>query len=73
MTSATLSVMVLESVESWYRSTDEGCLLYGKMEPVGLIVRTPGGAWALDMKSRPMSLDNFDSSIRRLQRAIGSK
>lgn len=52
-------LIAIEAVDFQSDKTHTVCRIYGKLEPVALIVCTPGTCYALDMQARPTALDQF--------------
>lgn len=63
-----LAVFAVESVNAKRRPTRSGCLVYGSIEPVAVIVRTPAGTRALDLESKAVTFDELEVIQRELER-----
>jgi hypothetical protein len=62
-TGSTLSLIAVESVDSWYRKTRSGCRVCGKVEPIAVIVCGPNGNYALDMQAKPADLEQLRKEL----------
>ena len=67
-----LSLFAVESVDVQQGKTRSSCHVYGRMAPVAVIVCGPDKAYALDMESKPTSLDRLRQDIPGLNAMIAS-
>lgn len=63
-------LIAIESVDFVYDRPGSACRLYGKVEPVALIVCAPDTRYAVDMQARPVALDPLRQAIPELDTLI---
>lgn len=63
-------LIAVESARFGHSKTNTGCLMYGKLELVTIIVSAPEGTCALDSDARPIALDKLKQDIPGLDIAI---
>ncbi len=59
-------VIAVESVDVVHSRTNTGCRMYGRIEPIAVIVSGPGGTYAVDMEATLTDLDQLKQSIPEL-------
>jgi hypothetical protein len=64
-------LIAIEAVDFRSDITDSGCRVYGKLEPVALIVCTQDRRYALDMQARPTALDQLRQDLPELDAMMG--
>lgn len=67
---STLTLIAVESVDSRHSKTNSACQVYGKLEPIAVIVCSPNGAYALTMEAKPANLDQLRQDIPELDAAM---
>jgi len=65
-------LIAVEFAELRHNKTNINCLLYGKLEPIALIVCALDKIYALDMESNPISIDRLREDIPELNAIIAS-
>ena len=68
-----LTLIAVESVDTWHGNTTTGCQLFGGLAPVAVIVCSPEGTYALDMEARPVDLDRFRTDLPELGALLNLK
>lgn len=63
-------LIAVESVDYQRGRTRSGCHVYGRVEPVAVIICGPDRAYALDMESGPVSLDRLKEDVPGLDAMI---
>lgn len=63
---ATRTLLAVESVDVQHNRSDLHVLVGVHIEPIAVIVSGPAGVAALDMESRPVSLDRLKQAIPEL-------
>lgn len=66
-------LLAVESVDLRCSSFACGCQLFGKIEPVAVIVCGPRGVYALDAQARPVDLDQLRQGIPGLDELLESE
>ena len=69
---ATQVIIGIESIESLHGKTRSLYYLQGKIEPVAVVVSSPGAVYALDMEAKPISLGRLREAIPELDVLIAS-
>lgn len=59
-------LIFIESVDSWCAATGAAMRLFGRIEPVAVVVCTANGSYALDMDANPANLDQLRKSVPEL-------
>ena len=65
-----LMLIAIESVDFRYSKTNTICRVYGKMEPIAVIVCGPDATYAVDMEAKPAALDQLRQDIPELDAII---
>jgi len=63
-------LIAIESVDFRYGNTNTICRMYGKLEPIAVIVCGPDITYALDMEAKPAGLDQLIEDIPELEATI---
>ena len=63
-------IVPLEEVTVYYRSKKAGLLAYVCKEPLGIIIGTPQGRWAVDVCGEPMPLEPYIQTVDGLQQVL---
>ena len=63
-------IVPLEEVTVYCRSKKAGLLAYVCKEPVGIIIGTPQGRWAVDVCGEPMPLEPYIQTVDGLQQVL---
>lgn len=66
-------LLAVESVDVRCSNFAYGCQLFGKIEPVAVIVCGPRGVYALDAEARPVDLDQLRQDIPGLDELLESE
>jgi hypothetical protein len=61
-----LVLIALESVELLQQKTRSACQMYGRVEPVAVVVCGRGEPFALDMQSAPLALERLKEQVPEL-------
>ena len=64
------TIVPLEEVTVHYRSKKAGVLAYVCKEPLGIIIGTPQGKWAVDICGEPMPLETYIQTVDGLQQVL---
>ena len=67
-----LMLIAIESVDFRHSKTNTVCRMYGKIEPIAVIVCAPDATYALDMEAKPAALDQLRQEIPELDTIIAS-
>jgi hypothetical protein len=65
-----LMLIAIESVDFRHSKTNTVCRIYGKIEPIAVIVCGPDAIYALDMEAKPAALDQLRQDIPELDAII---
>jgi len=65
-------IIAIESVDCRQTKTGTGCQLYGKIEPIAVIVSGPDGKYAFDMEARVVLLEKLKQDIPELDDIVAS-
>lgn len=65
-------LIVVEAVNFRHGKMSSNYLLYGNIEPVAVVVCGSGGTYALDMKAKPVALDQLRQNTPELDALITS-
>ena len=65
-----LMLIAIESVDFRHSKTNTVCRMYGKIEPIAVIVCGPDAIYALDMEAKPAALDQLRQDIPELDAII---
>lgn len=57
------TLIALESLESSQSKTGNSCHVFGKIEPVGVVVHGPEGSYALDMSAMPITMEQLRETV----------
>lgn len=64
------SLIAVDSVEFRFNKANTLFYLSGNIEPIALIVCTPGETYALDMEAKPIAFDQLRQNIPELDGMI---
>lgn len=67
---AMLTLVAVESVDLRHDKTDNGCRLYGRVEPIAVIVCRLDGTYALDLAARRTDLEHLSRNVPELDTLI---
>lgn len=67
---AGLRLVVIESAELRCSKEDLGCQVYGRLDPIAVIICARDHVYALDMKAQPIAIDQLLEDIPELQDII---
>jgi len=67
-----LTLIVVEAVEFQATATTRGGFMFGRIEPVAVVVRRQDGVTALDMQDRPASVEQLRRDIPELDAALSA-
>lgn len=60
------TVIAVESLLSYCGKTETGCHVFGRIEPMAIVVLSRNGAYALDMEAKPVELDQLRGDLPEL-------
>jgi hypothetical protein len=66
------TLIAVESVDLRHVKTDSHCQLFGKIEPIAVVVRRRDGTYALDMAARPTDYDQLRQNVPELDASVTS-
>jgi predicted RecB family endonuclease len=69
---ADLTIVAVERVGFSHRSSKAGCLLHGEVEPIAIVVRSGGHAYALDMEARTLDVEQLKQDVPELDSIISA-
>lgn len=61
-----LTLIAVESVDFRHGKANTGCHLYGSIEPIAVVVCSPEGTYAFDMKAEPANFDQLRQDVPEL-------
>ena len=67
-----LCLIAIESIERQHNMMELGCQLYGRLDPIAIIVCTRDRVYALDMQGRPTAIEQLLEDIPELQDIIAA-
>lgn len=67
---STLTLVTIESIDVGRVRTTNLCQVYGKSEPVAVVVSGPDGQYALDVEGKPVDLDRLRQDVAGLDAVI---
>jgi len=65
-----IMLIVIEAVDCQHGLTDNGCRLYGSIEPIALIVCKEDAIYALDMDSKPVDYEKLRAELPELDTMV---
>lgn len=64
------TIIPLEETGLSRESGRHGSYVYAFMRPIGIVVRSPSGQWAIDMTGRPVPIETYLSRVSGLREAL---
>ena len=65
-------IIVIESVEVQHSITNKACRLFGYLKPIALLVHATDTTYALDMKAKPITIDQLRLAVPDFDGIIAS-
>ena len=66
------TIIPLERVSLYYDSRKGGLSAYLSKEPIGIVIGSPQGKWAMDICGAPIPLESYVQEIRGLGKVLDS-
>lgn len=58
-----MSIIPLELITYYHGRKGRGFLVYASKEPIGIVISSPKGKWAMDIEGNPVSLQAYIETV----------
>jgi len=65
-----LTLIIIESIDVQHSIANTDCRLFGFLKPIALMVYETNATYVLDMKSKPITIDQLKQDVPDLDRII---